>query len=101
MGYVVWGLDFPGIEKELVCSLSSLSNSFITAACNKRVDAIVAASEDDTHGPLFKERMDDFCAVALDATLDDAFACVRAGGTVSVIGVHDLDPYPLPLHPIM
>ena len=36
-------------------------------------------------------------AVALDATLDDAFACVRAGGTVSVIGVHDLDPYPLPL----
>ena len=36
-------------------------------------------------------------AVALDATLDDAFACVRAGGTVSVIGVHDLEPYPLPL----
>ena len=36
-------------------------------------------------------------AVALDATLDDAFACVRPGGTVSVIGVHDLDPYPLPI----
>jgi 2-desacetyl-2-hydroxyethyl bacteriochlorophyllide A dehydrogenase len=36
-------------------------------------------------------------AVALDATLDDAFACVRAGGTVSVIGVHNLDPYPLPI----
>jgi 2-desacetyl-2-hydroxyethyl bacteriochlorophyllide A dehydrogenase len=36
-------------------------------------------------------------AVARDATLDDAFACVRAGGTVSVIGVHDLDPYPLPI----
>lgn len=36
-------------------------------------------------------------AVALDATLDDAFACVRPGGTVSVIGVHDLDPYPLPV----
>jgi threonine dehydrogenase-like Zn-dependent dehydrogenase len=35
-------------------------------------------------------------AVARDATLDDAFACVRAGGTVSVIGVHDLAPYPLP-----
>ncbi len=34
-------------------------------------------------------------AVALDATLDDAFGCVRAGGTVSVIGVHDLEPYPL------
>ena len=36
-------------------------------------------------------------AVALDATLDDAFASVRAGGTVSVIGVHDLDPYPMPM----
>jgi 2-desacetyl-2-hydroxyethyl bacteriochlorophyllide A dehydrogenase len=36
-------------------------------------------------------------AVALDATLDDALGCVRAGGTVSVIGVHDLEPYPLPL----
>ena len=35
-------------------------------------------------------------AVARDATLDDALACVRAGGTVSVIGVHDLQPYPLP-----
>jgi threonine dehydrogenase-like Zn-dependent dehydrogenase len=36
-------------------------------------------------------------AVALDATLDDAFAAVRAGGTVSVVGVHNLDPYPLPI----
>jgi 2-desacetyl-2-hydroxyethyl bacteriochlorophyllide A dehydrogenase len=36
-------------------------------------------------------------AVALDATLDDGFACVRAGGTVSVIGVHGLQPYPMPL----
>ena len=36
-------------------------------------------------------------AVANDATLDDALACVRAGGTVSVIGVHDLQPYPLPV----
>jgi threonine dehydrogenase-like Zn-dependent dehydrogenase len=36
-------------------------------------------------------------AVALDATLDDALASVRAGGTVSVIGVHNLDPYPLPV----
>ena len=36
-------------------------------------------------------------AVAVNATLDDAFACVRPGGTVSVIGVHDLDPYPLPI----
>jgi len=34
-------------------------------------------------------------AVAKDATLDDAFASVRAGGTINVIGVHDLNPYPL------
>jgi 2-desacetyl-2-hydroxyethyl bacteriochlorophyllide A dehydrogenase len=36
-------------------------------------------------------------AVALDTTLTDAFGCVRAGGTISVIGVHNLDPYPLPI----
>jgi|SRR3984957_15671676 len=36
-------------------------------------------------------------AVANDATLGDALACIRAGGTVSVIGVHDLKPYPLPV----
>ncbi len=36
-------------------------------------------------------------AVALDATLDEAMACVRPGGTVSIIGVHDLTPYPMPV----
>lgn len=36
-------------------------------------------------------------AVATTGSLDDAFAAVRAGGTVSVIGIHDLEPYPLPL----
>jgi 2-desacetyl-2-hydroxyethyl bacteriochlorophyllide A dehydrogenase len=36
-------------------------------------------------------------AVAIDATLNDAFASVRPGGTVSVVGVHTLEPYPLPI----
>ena len=36
-------------------------------------------------------------AVATDGSLADAFASVRAGGTVSVIGVHDLEPWPLPV----
>ncbi|HTR70416.1 MAG TPA: alcohol dehydrogenase catalytic domain-containing protein [Mycobacteriales bacterium] len=36
-------------------------------------------------------------AVALNSSLDDAFACVRAAGTISVVGVHDLSPYPLPI----
>lgn len=36
-------------------------------------------------------------AVATDATLDAAFGAVRAGRTVSVVGVHDLNPYPLPI----
>lgn len=36
-------------------------------------------------------------AVARDSSLDDAFNGVRAGGTVSVIGVHDAAPYPLPI----
>jgi threonine dehydrogenase-like Zn-dependent dehydrogenase len=36
-------------------------------------------------------------AVALDATLSDALTCVRPGGTVSVIGVHGAEPYPMPM----
>jgi 2-desacetyl-2-hydroxyethyl bacteriochlorophyllide A dehydrogenase len=35
--------------------------------------------------------------VGHDATMDTAFAAVRATGTVSVVGIHDLGPYPLPL----
>ncbi|MDO9496540.1 MAG: alcohol dehydrogenase catalytic domain-containing protein [Nocardioides sp.] len=34
-------------------------------------------------------------AVATDQTLDAAFAAVRSSGTISVIGIHDLNPYPL------
>ena len=36
-------------------------------------------------------------AVASNITLDTALSCVRPNGTVSVIGVHDLTPYPLPI----
>jgi len=36
-------------------------------------------------------------AVATDASLDAAFLSVRPGGVVSVVGVHDLEPYPLPV----
>ncbi|MET0900620.1 MAG: alcohol dehydrogenase catalytic domain-containing protein [Mycobacterium sp.] len=35
-------------------------------------------------------------AVGNDATMTDALTCVRPGGTVSVIGVHNLDPFPFP-----
>ncbi|BBY99105.1 alcohol dehydrogenase catalytic domain-containing protein [Mycolicibacterium fallax] len=35
-------------------------------------------------------------AVGNDATMTEALAMVRAGGTVSVIGVHDLNPFPFP-----
>ncbi|CAM4323047.1 Sorbitol dehydrogenase [Mycobacterium basiliense] len=35
-------------------------------------------------------------AVATDASLTDALNSVRPGGTVSVVGVHDLQPFPLP-----
>jgi 2-desacetyl-2-hydroxyethyl bacteriochlorophyllide A dehydrogenase len=35
--------------------------------------------------------------VANDASMNDAFAAVRSGGTVSVVGIHSLEPYPLPL----
>ncbi|MCU1592872.1 MAG: dehydrogenase [Frankiales bacterium] len=53
------------------------------------VDAVLAA----TNGRGADAVID---AVALDQTLDDAFLAVRPGGTVSVIGVHNLEPYPLP-----
>ena len=36
-------------------------------------------------------------AVGHDATVDTAFAAVRPTGTVSVVGIHDLEPYPLQL----
>jgi 2-desacetyl-2-hydroxyethyl bacteriochlorophyllide A dehydrogenase len=35
-------------------------------------------------------------AVGTDASLDDALSSIRTGGTLSVVGVHDLQPYPLP-----
>ncbi|MGB3481679.1 MAG: zinc-binding dehydrogenase, partial [Mycobacterium sp.] len=35
-------------------------------------------------------------AVGNDTTMTEALGCVRAGGTVSVIGVHDLNPFPFP-----
>lgn len=35
-------------------------------------------------------------AVGTDASINDALDTVRTGGTVSIVGVHDLQPYPLP-----
>ena len=35
-------------------------------------------------------------AVASDTTMTEALTCVRPGGTVSVIGVHNLNPFPFP-----
>ena len=35
-------------------------------------------------------------AVGTDASMTDALNAVRSGGTVSVVGVHDLQPFPLP-----
>jgi threonine dehydrogenase-like Zn-dependent dehydrogenase len=35
-------------------------------------------------------------AVGNDTTMADALTAIRAGGTVSVVGVHDLQPFPFP-----
>lgn len=40
-------------------------------------------------------------AVGSDTTLADALTAVRAGGTVSVVGVHDLQPFPFPALPAL
>ena len=52
------------------------------------VDAILAA----TGGRGADSVID---AVATDASLTDALNAVRPGGTVSVVGVHDMNPFPL------
>jgi 2-desacetyl-2-hydroxyethyl bacteriochlorophyllide A dehydrogenase len=36
-------------------------------------------------------------AVATDASLDCAIGAVRVGGTISVVGIHDMAPYPFPM----
>jgi len=59
------------------------------------VDGDVAAAVLDATGGRGADVVID--AVAVDTSLDSAFAAVRAGGTVSVVGVHDLNPYPLPI----
>jgi threonine dehydrogenase-like Zn-dependent dehydrogenase len=61
-----------------------------TAVEGPTVEAVLEA----THGRGADAVID---AVALDATLGDAMAAVRSGGTVSVIGVHNLEPAPFPL----
>jgi alcohol dehydrogenase len=35
-------------------------------------------------------------AVGMDASINDSIDAVRNGGTVSIVGVHDLQPYPMP-----
>ena len=54
------------------------------------VDAVLAATDGRGADAVID-------AVATDTTLTDALTCVRPGGTVSVVGVHDLEPYPLPV----
>jgi len=57
-------------------------------------DAVVDAVFDATAGRGADAVID---AVATDRSLDTAFAAVRPAGVVSVVGVHDLDPYPMPI----
>ncbi|UVO11744.1 alcohol dehydrogenase catalytic domain-containing protein [Mycobacterium sp. SVM_VP21] len=40
-------------------------------------------------------------AVGSDTTMSDALTAVRPGGTVSVVGVHDLQPFPFPALPVL
>lgn len=60
-----------------------------TAVASPAAEAIVAA----TSGRGADSVID---AVGTDASMTDALNAVRAGGTVSVVGVHDLQPFPLP-----
>lgn len=64
------------------------------AAGARAVPAPAAAAILEATGGLGVDSVID--AVGTDTSLDDALACVRTGGTVSIVGVHDLQPYPLP-----
>jgi alcohol dehydrogenase len=55
---------------------------------------VVAAVSEATRGRGVDVVID---AVATDASLDCAVGAVRAGGTISVVGIHDMKPYPLPI----
>ena len=57
-------------------------------------DDVVAEVLDATNGRGVDAVLD---AVATDKSLDSAFGAVRTGGTVSVVGIHDLAPYPMPI----
>lgn len=57
-------------------------------------DDVVAAVLEATNGRGADAVID---AVGHNATLDTAFAAVRSSGTISVVGIHDLEPYPLQL----
>lgn len=57
-------------------------------------DEVVAAVLEATGGRGADAVVD---AVGSDATMDTAFAAVRSSGTISVVGIHGLEPYPLPL----
>ncbi len=58
------------------------------------VDDVVADVVEATGGRGVDVVLD---AVATDKSLDSAFGAVRTGGTISVVGVHDLAPYPMPI----
>jgi len=57
-------------------------------------DDVVAAVLEATSGRGADAVID---AVGHNATVDTAFAVVRSSGTISVVGIHDLEPYPLGL----
>ena len=57
-------------------------------------DDVVAEVLDATSGRGVDVVID---AVATDKSLDLAFSAVRTGGTVSVVGIHDMAPYPMPI----
>jgi 2-desacetyl-2-hydroxyethyl bacteriochlorophyllide A dehydrogenase len=80
----VFAIDPVAGRRELAASVGAIP-----------VDGPTVEAIHDATGGLGADAVID--AVALDATLNDAFACVRPGGTVSVIGVHNLQPYPLPI----
>ncbi len=62
--------------------------------CAVAVDPPAAQSVRDSTGGLGVDAVID--AVGTDTSIDDAINTVRTGGTVSIVGVHDLAPYPLP-----
>jgi 2-desacetyl-2-hydroxyethyl bacteriochlorophyllide A dehydrogenase len=83
------------LAADLAPGRRALAASFGAEPVDPAADDGTAAAIRDATGGLGAEAVIE--AVGADATMDAAIASVRSGGTVSIVGVHNPNPYALPI----